>query len=162
MSDYPPGIAKAAQGATRSDPARLLEEIFRVEWLYSSMLLRSAGPTGIDLIDLRRVIAHGRRRYTVEAPAGGRVVVHMHNDDFTTMEFVVAVLVELFGMPLERATQRMMEIHQSPTSRVDGVVIDELMAKDAVRRVTLIHERAALKGFPLRLSLHPVRPVAAP
>lgn len=141
---------------------RLLDQIFRFSELYASMLLRSAGPSGIDLIDLRRVLAHGSRAYVVEVPPGARLVVRLHNDDFTTMEFVVAVLVELFGLPLERATERMMEIHQSPTSRAEGVAIVELMAKDAIRRVAVVHERAGQKDFPLRCSLHPVLAVAAP
>jgi ATP-dependent Clp protease adaptor protein ClpS len=145
-----------------SGVGRLLDEIFRFSTLYASMLLRSAGPSGIDLIDLRRVISHGSRAYVVAVPPGPRLAVRLHNDDFTTMEFVVAVLVELFGIPLERATERMMEIHQSPQSRVEGVTIDELMAKDAIRRVSIVHDRAAQKDYPLRCSLHPVLPVAAP
>ncbi|GAB3360999.1 DUF1631 family protein [Lysobacter tyrosinilyticus] len=42
MSDYPPGITKAAQGATRSDPARLLEEIKRI-----SVELLGSVPSGL-------------------------------------------------------------------------------------------------------------------
>lgn len=34
------------------------------------------------------------------------------NDDFTPMEFVVAVLVQLFGMSTEKASAIMLDVHQ--------------------------------------------------
>lgn len=38
--------------------------------------------------------------------------VVMHNDDYTTMEFVVAVLMYVFNKTQEQAVQIMMQIHQ--------------------------------------------------
>jgi ATP-dependent Clp protease adaptor protein ClpS len=37
--------------------------------------------------------------------------VVMHNDDFTPMDFVVDVLMQLFGLPHETAHQIMLKIH---------------------------------------------------
>lgn len=37
----------------------------------------------------------------------------MHNDDFTPMEFVVAVLEKFFGMESTRATSVMYEVHMA-------------------------------------------------
>ncbi|MFL1731561.1 ATP-dependent Clp protease adaptor ClpS [Moraxella oculi] len=38
--------------------------------------------------------------------------VVMHNDDYTTMDFVVAVLMEVFGHALEQAVELMYVIHE--------------------------------------------------
>jgi ATP-dependent Clp protease adaptor protein ClpS len=39
--------------------------------------------------------------------------VLLHNDDFTTMEFVVWVLMSIFNMPEEQAVQVMLNVHLS-------------------------------------------------
>ena len=50
-----------------------------------------------------------RRRQRLQPPRMYQVV--MLNDDFTPMEFVIAVLQELFGKDRETATQIMLKIH---------------------------------------------------
>ena len=45
----------------------------------------------------------------VETPRLWRVL--LHNDDFTTMEFVVWVLESVFNMPEEEAIQVMLNVH---------------------------------------------------
>jgi ATP-dependent Clp protease adaptor protein ClpS len=51
-----------------------------------------------------------RREARVEPPPMYKVV--LLNDDFTPMEFVVAVLQKFFGMGREQATQVMLKVHQ--------------------------------------------------
>jgi ATP-dependent Clp protease adaptor protein ClpS len=139
-------------GKPSVDVGRLLEQMLNQREQYAAMLLAAAGPTGIDLIDLRRVVAHGRRELVPEVPAGDRLGVRLHNDDYTTMEFVVTVLTELFGLRPPDAHARMLEIHAGET----GLLVAELPARDAIRRVALVHERAGARNFPLRCSLEPV------
>ena len=48
-------------------------------------------------------------REKVEEPPLFKVL--LHNDDFTTMEFVVWVLESVFNMPEEQAVQVMLNVH---------------------------------------------------
>ncbi len=38
--------------------------------------------------------------------------MQLHNDDYTTQVFVIALLTDLFGMPLEEARERMQAVHE--------------------------------------------------
>lgn len=48
-------------------------------------------------------------RTTPKKPSLFKVL--LHNDDFTTMEFVVQVLEEIFGHPREKSIQIMLHVH---------------------------------------------------
>ncbi len=74
--------------------------------------------------------------------------VLLHNDDYTTMDFVVAILMGVFGKPLETATQLMMTIHRSG-SAVCGIYTREI----AETKVQAVHTLAEDKGFPLRSTM---------
>lgn len=47
-----------------------------------------------------------------------RYAVVLHNDDIHSMEEVVLILMEIFGFPMEEATQYMMEAHMTGRSTV--------------------------------------------
>ena len=67
------------------------------------------------------------------------------NDDFTTMEFVIEVLVMFFSMNQERATQVMLQIHN------EGSAICGLYPKDiAETKVNQVSAFAKQHGHPLR------------
>ena len=51
-----------------------------------------------------------RTRLSHDLPRMYRVI--MHNDDFTTMEFVVEVLRKVFFKPEEEANQLMLKVHK--------------------------------------------------
>jgi ATP-dependent Clp protease adapter protein ClpS len=142
-----------ASGRPSLRVGRVLEQLLGMREQYAALLLSAAGPRGIDLIDLRRVVAHGQREPSPAIPAGDRLAVRLHNDDYTTMEFVVTLLTELFGLHPPEAKARMLEIHGGQA----GVLITALPAREAVRRVALVHERAGAHDFPLRCTLEPVR-----
>lgn len=76
--------------------------------------------------------------------------VVMHNDDFTTMEFVVMVLVTVFRKELQSAIRLMQSIHVSG-SAVAGVYSHDI-ALSKIRKAT---EMARAEGFPLRLTAQP-------
>lgn len=70
------------------------------------------------------------------------------NDDFTTMEFVIEVLQNIFGMNRERATQTMLKVHQ------EGSAVCGIYPKDiAETKVYQVMEFAKLHGHPLRCVL---------
>ena len=58
-------------------------------------------------------------------------LVVMHNDDKTTMEFVIMLLIQLFHKDAEEATQIMLEIHtqgQAVVGRFTHEVAEEKQA----------------------------------
>ncbi|MCA9771852.1 MAG: ATP-dependent Clp protease adaptor ClpS [Myxococcales bacterium] len=74
--------------------------------------------------------------------------VLLHNDDFTTMEFVIFILENLFGHPSERAFEIMMHVHQRGVG-VAGVFpfeVAEAKAKSAT-------ELARANEYPLLLTV---------
>ena len=74
--------------------------------------------------------------------------VLMHNDDYTTMEFVVEVLVSYFHKNNNEAAKIMLDVHNS------GVGVAGIYPYDiAATKVFEVMRRASQSGFPLKLSL---------
>lgn len=74
--------------------------------------------------------------------------VILHNDDYTTMEFVVEILVSVFGKSLEKATQMMLNIHNKGRE-ICGIYPKEI----AETKVETVHNLASNKGFPLKSTM---------
>lgn len=90
-----------------------------------------------------------RRRQRVQPPRMYQVV--MLNDDFTPMEFVIAVLQELFGKDRESATQIMLKIH------LDGRGVCGVFSRDvASTKVEQVLQAAQESGHPLQATSEPV------
>lgn len=81
-----------------------------------------------------------------EQPALFRVV--LHNDDYTTMEFVVHVLESIFDKGPAEAYRVMMEVH----IRGRGVC-GAYTWEEAETKVATVHELARSEGFPLRAGI---------
>lgn len=76
--------------------------------------------------------------------------VLLHNDDFTTMEFVVAVLVRYFHKSVDEATRIMLEVHQRGLG-VAGVFTFEV----AETKVVQVTAEARDEGMPLKCTVDP-------
>ncbi len=82
----------------------------------------------------------------VEQPPVYQVV--LHNDDYTTMEFVVQVLESIFLMHPAEAYRVMLQVHCQGRGAC-GIYPHEI----AETKVGLVHGLAREHGFPLRASI---------
>ncbi len=85
------------------------------------------------------------RSQTVQPPL---FKVLMHNDDYTTMEFVVHMLERVFHKPSVEANQIMLNIHFKGVGMC-GTYPFEI----AETKVSRVHALARESGYPLRCSL---------
>ena len=81
-----------------------------------------------------------------------RYVVLLHNDDYTSMDFVVGVLCDIFHKTPEEATAIMLAVHQQGIGQC-GVYTHEI----AETKVALVRRRARAAGFPLRCTMEKYR-----
>ncbi|HIJ72638.1 MAG TPA: ATP-dependent Clp protease adapter ClpS [Candidatus Hydrogenedentes bacterium] len=84
----------------------------------------------------------------VQPPAMYRVL--LHNDDYTTMDFVVAVLEGIFRKPRDEAVRIMLNVHHGGTG-VCGVYPGQV----AETKVAQVHAHAKTCGYPLKCSMEP-------
>lgn len=89
-----------------------------------------------------------KQNISVSEPRRFKVIIY--NDDFTTMDFVVRILREVFFKPSAEAEQLMMSVHRSGQAVVGIYTYD--IAKSKVRKAT---DMAREAGFPLRLTYQP-------
>ncbi|PIE68682.1 MAG: ATP-dependent Clp protease adaptor ClpS [Deltaproteobacteria bacterium] len=80
-----------------------------------------------------------------------RFKVLMHNDDYTTMDFVVEVLRRIFHKNEAEAHLIMMNIHKKGVG-LCGIYTAEI----AETKVSLVHASAQSKGYPLACTLEEV------
>jgi len=70
------------------------------------------------------------------------------NDDYTSMEFVIDVLMTIFHKNYQEAEQVMLEVHKKEKG-VCGVFTHEI----AETKVMQVHKQARDSGFPLRAEM---------
>jgi ATP-dependent Clp protease adaptor protein ClpS len=87
-----------------------------------------------------------RTRPKVKKPPLYHVI--LHNDDYTTMEFVIEVLEGIFNKSPAEAFRIMMLVHTRGHG-VCGAYPHEV----AETKVGLVHDRAKERGYPLRASM---------
>lgn len=90
--------------------------------------------------------ARERTKNRIKKPGLYHVV--MHNDDFTTMEFVVKILTTIFNKGREEAAALMLTVHNNQKAVVGTYSYDiaRTKAKEAERQ-------ARAEGFPFRLTV---------
>lgn len=89
-----------------------------------------------------------RQRIDLREPRRYKVIIH--NDDFTTMEFVVLILTNVFFKSQAEAETLMLQVHHSDKAVVGIYTYDVALSK--VQKATRMARDA---GYPLRLSYEP-------
>ena len=90
-----------------------------------------------------------RSRQRVQEPPLYRVL--LHNDDYTTMEFVVEILMVVFKRSMEDATRIMLNVHRNGIG-VCGTYPYEI----AETKVEIVETLARAGDFPLKCSMEKV------
>jgi ATP-dependent Clp protease adaptor protein ClpS len=80
-----------------------------------------------------------------------RYKVLLHNDDYTTMEFVVMILMRVFHKNETEAMRIMLAVHKQGLG-LCGIFTAEV----AETKVDTVHSLAKAAGYPLRASLEEV------
>ena len=91
-----------------------------------------------------------RERQRTDLREPRRYKVTIYNDDFTTMEFVVKILVQVFLKSEAEAEALMLQVHHSNKAVVGIYSYDVAISK--ARKATNMAREA---GFPLRLTVEP-------
>ncbi len=84
----------------------------------------------------------------VEHPKLYRVL--LHNDHYTTMEFVVHILQSVFNKSYDDAVAIMLKVHKEGIG-IAGVYVRTV----AEAKVKTVHKIARENGFPLQCSIRP-------
>ena len=89
-----------------------------------------------------------RQKTIYKEPRRYKVIIH--NDDFTTMDFVVKVLRDIFFMNEQDAETLMMQVHNTGQAVV-GIYSYDIEQTKSQKAIKMAREN----GFPLRLSVKP-------
>lgn len=87
-----------------------------------------------------------KERVKIKYPKKYKVL--LLNDDYTSMEFVIDVLITIFHKSYEEAEKIMLEIHEKEKG-ICGVYTYEI----AETKVMQVHKKARDNGFPLRATM---------
>ena len=87
-----------------------------------------------------------RQRIDIKEPRRYKVIIY--NDDFTTMEFVVMILIQVFFKSEEEAQALMLQVHHSDKAVV-GIYSYDIAVSKANKATSMAREQ----GYPLRLTV---------
>ena len=87
-----------------------------------------------------------KTRINIREPRHYRVV--MHNDDFTPMDFVVDILIDIFHKGVPEAERLMLMVRESGRAAVGSYPYDI-----AVTKVQTALARAREQGYPFRMTV---------
>ena len=89
-----------------------------------------------------------RQRISIKEPKNYHVI--MHNDDITTMDFVIMILKEIFLYDDNMSVDLMLQVHNAGKAIVGTYTYD--IAYSKVQKVTSMAKK---ENFPLQLTIQP-------
>ena len=95
-----------------------------------------------------------RSRIDVELDEPKQYKVTIFNDDFTTMDFVVKVLCEVFDKDEIEAERLMIAVHKGGKAVIGYYTLDI-----AATKVDIATEMARAEGFPLKITYSPAEDI---
>ncbi len=90
-----------------------------------------------------------KTKINIREPKHYRVI--MHNDDFTSMDFVVEILTDIFRKAPPEAERLMLMVHESGRAAIGSYPYDI-----AVTKVNAATARAKSQGFPFRMTVEEI------
>jgi ATP-dependent Clp protease adaptor protein ClpS len=94
------------------------------------------------------VVTREKTKQKLQKPRMFKVL--MHNDDYTSREFVVEVLMTIFHRDEVEATRIMLHVHNNGVG-IAGVYTREI----AETKIATVHQLAKKYDFPLMLTMEP-------
>lgn len=92
------------------------------------------------------VITKQKNEVKIKKPKNYKVI--MYNDDYTTMEFVINVLVVVFNKTIMEAEKIMLDVHEKGKG-IAGIYSHDI----ALTKVTNAMSMAKEEGFPFKLTV---------
>ena len=92
------------------------------------------------------IVVKQKDKIKIKKPRNYKVV--MYNDDYTTMEFVINILVSVFNKKLMEAEKIMLDVHEKGKG-IAGVYSYDI----AITKVSTAMAMAKEKGFPFKLTV---------
>ncbi len=90
-----------------------------------------------------------RKKEELQEPPLYKVI--LHNDDYTTMDFVVMILETVFGKDSAEATRIMLNVHHQGQG-IAGIYTREI----GETKIAVVHRMARKNQYPLKCSLEKV------
>ena len=92
------------------------------------------------------IVTKQKDKVKIKKPKNYKVV--MYNDDYTTMEFVINILVSVFNKKIVEAEKIMLDVHER------GKGVAGIYSRDiALTKVSTAMSMAKEKGFPFKLKV---------
>ena len=92
------------------------------------------------------IVTKQKDKVKIKKPKNYKVV--MYNDDYTSMEFVINILVSVFNKKLLEAEKIMLDVHEKG-SGIAGIYSYDI----AITKVSTAMAMAKEKGFPFKLTV---------
>ncbi|MFL0198253.1 ATP-dependent Clp protease adaptor ClpS [Clostridium sp. WILCCON 0269] len=94
----------------------------------------------------QKTVIKQNSKFEIKKPPMYKVIIY--NDDYTTMQFVVDILIKIFKKSAVEATQIMYDVHRKGIG-IAGIYVYDIAATKTAQAMSM----ARNSGFPLKFSM---------